>query len=162
MSKPIEEQNLSVPFFVLSIVFLATILYMVYDEAIVRRPWKGYQEEFYETQVAKIGKDLEAAEKDLAEKTSASEGAGRIPPLSPCPPPKRSLSTSSRDVLTLPVWLGPEAIGSSPHFDTDSLPLGDTAPGRPAFAGRSHDGRTGRSVRKLSSCDVPSIRDRPR
>src|SRR3990172_2373770 len=68
--KPLEDQNLSVVLFVLSAVFFAAVAYMVYDEAIVRRPWKGYQKEFYETQVEKLGEDLEQAEKELADKVA--------------------------------------------------------------------------------------------
>ena len=66
--KPIEEQNLNLPFFLLSVAFLATILYMVYDEALLRRPWKRYQKEFYRAQVDKLSEDLEKAEAELADK----------------------------------------------------------------------------------------------
>lgn len=68
--KPIEDQNLSVVFFVISVVFFATLAYMIYDEAIVRRPWKGFQKEYYETTVEKLGEDLEQAEAELAEKVA--------------------------------------------------------------------------------------------
>jgi cytochrome c2 len=68
--KPIEDQNLSVVFFVISVVFFATLAYMIYDEAIVRRPWKGFQKEYYETTVEKLGVDLEQAKADLAEQVA--------------------------------------------------------------------------------------------
>jgi len=70
--KPVEEQSLSLPFFIVSIGLLLTILYMVYDETSVRRPWKRYQKQFYEIQVDKLSKDLDRAEANLAEQVKGA------------------------------------------------------------------------------------------
>ena len=58
MGTPVERQNLSIPFFVLSTLLLAVTAWVFYDEFEDRRPWRGYQFEFFKLQDEKLGQDL--------------------------------------------------------------------------------------------------------
>lgn len=59
MGTPVEKQNLSLPFFVLSMLIAAATVWAFYDELVTRRPWKQYQERIF-------GFEQEKAKLDLA------------------------------------------------------------------------------------------------
>lgn len=68
MSLAGAEKSYSKIFFVASHFFVLLALYSIYDESVVRRPWKAYQEEYnsYELQLAEqeLGKIKDAYKKD--------------------------------------------------------------------------------------------------
>src|SRR3989441_2482168 len=89
-TKPLELQSLKWPFVGLAVLLALCTGWAVYDEVFPRRPWKGYQREFFDLEkkhlegdLARAGKRLEEADakakreairKDLQEATAAISG----------------------------------------------------------------------------------------
>jgi len=65
-SKPLEQTSLKRPFVVLSALIGLATVWAIYDEAVARRPWKAFQEEFFALREKHLRADLERAEKRLA------------------------------------------------------------------------------------------------
>jgi cytochrome c2 len=66
LGQPVERQNLSLSFFVLSTLIAVSTVWAFYEEFIGRRPWKAYQETFVSHYlVPKAQRDLEVAEAAL-------------------------------------------------------------------------------------------------
>ena len=63
---PVEEQSLSLPFFILASLLCATTLWAVYDETFSRRPWKNYQNRFSDLQLERAAEELKAVEAWIA------------------------------------------------------------------------------------------------
>ena len=59
---PVEEQSLSLPFFILASLLCGSTLWAVYDETFSRRPWKTYQNRFADLQLEQGADELKAAE----------------------------------------------------------------------------------------------------
>lgn len=68
MGTPVERQNLSFWFFLLSTLIALATLWSVYDEAFARRPWKRYQDKFFEVERTKAERDLAFNKKVLEAK----------------------------------------------------------------------------------------------
>src|SRR3989442_4629206 len=89
-TKPLELQSLKWPFVGLAVLLALCTGWAVYDEVFPRRPWKGYQREFFDLEkkhlegdLARAGKRLEEADakakrealrKELQEATAAISG----------------------------------------------------------------------------------------
>jgi len=66
LGQPVERQNLSRAFFVLSTLIALSTVWCFYEEFIGRRPWKTYQETFFSHYlVPKVHHDVEVAEARL-------------------------------------------------------------------------------------------------
>jgi hypothetical protein len=76
-SKPVEQANLKWPFVVLSALLALSTVWAVYDEVVARRPWKGFQREFFALRLDHARADLKRAERRLegAEEKSRLEAA---------------------------------------------------------------------------------------
>jgi len=58
MGKPVERQNHSLSFFILSTLIAVCTAWSFYDEYIGRRPWKDFQETIFAHEREKLGLDL--------------------------------------------------------------------------------------------------------
>ncbi|MBI3183428.1 MAG: c-type cytochrome [Myxococcales bacterium] len=65
MGKPVERQNYSLSFFILSTLIAICTAWSFFDEYLDRRPWKGYQEQLSAHQKAKASLDLAYFERQL-------------------------------------------------------------------------------------------------
>src|SRR5438132_12842826 len=65
MGKPVERQNHSLSFFILSMLISVCTAWSFYDEFIARRPWKGYQERTFAYEREKTMHDLRQVERKL-------------------------------------------------------------------------------------------------
>ena len=77
---PVEEQSLSLPFFILASLLCGSTLWAVYDETFSRRPWKTYQNRFADLQLEQGADELKAAEAARASRRrrAASSRRGSI------------------------------------------------------------------------------------
>src|SRR5438067_2876357 len=66
-TKPLELQSLTWPFVGLAVLLALCTGWAVYDEVFPRRPWKGYQREFFQLEENHLKEDLARAEKRLEE-----------------------------------------------------------------------------------------------
>jgi cytochrome c2 len=66
MGTPVEKQNFSVPFFLLAALILGCTAWSFYDEFVTRRPWEGYQRQFFQYEAAKLEDDLAYQKRVLA------------------------------------------------------------------------------------------------
>src|SRR5712692_10226537 len=66
-TKPLELQSLKWPFVGLAVLLALCTGWAVYDEVFPRRPWKGYQREFFQLEENHLKADLARAEKRLEE-----------------------------------------------------------------------------------------------
>src|SRR5690349_24512474 len=66
-TKPLELQSLKWPFVGLAVLLALCTGWAVYDEVFPRRPWKGYQREFFQLEESHLKADLARAEKRLEE-----------------------------------------------------------------------------------------------
>jgi L-alanine-DL-glutamate epimerase-like enolase superfamily enzyme len=66
-TKPLELQSLKWPFVGLAILLALCTGWAVYDEVFPRRPWKGYQREFFKLEESHLKADLARAQKRLEE-----------------------------------------------------------------------------------------------
>src|SRR5919202_6323304 len=66
-TKPLELQSLKWPFVGLSVLLALCTGWAVYDEVFPRRPWKGYQREFFALEKKHLEEDLARAQKRLDE-----------------------------------------------------------------------------------------------
>src|SRR5437588_3648124 len=64
-TKPLELQSLKWPFVGLAVLLALCTGWAVYDEVFPRRPWKGYQREFFQLEENHLKADLARAEKRL-------------------------------------------------------------------------------------------------
>src|SRR5262245_19624089 len=64
-TKPLELQSLKWPFVGLAVLLALCTGWAVYDEVFPRRPWKGYQREFFQLEEKHLKADLARAEKRL-------------------------------------------------------------------------------------------------
>lgn len=65
MGTPVERQNLSYWFFILAALLALSTVWAVYDEFFPRRPWKLYQDKFFELERKKAEADLAFAKKGV-------------------------------------------------------------------------------------------------
>src|SRR6266852_4386758 len=73
-TKPLELQSLKWPFVGLAVLLALCTGWAVYDEVFPRRPWKGYQREFFDLEKKHLEADLARADKRLQEATAAISG----------------------------------------------------------------------------------------
>ncbi|HYV67412.1 MAG TPA: c-type cytochrome, partial [Myxococcales bacterium] len=66
-TKPLELQSLKWPFVGLAVLLALCTGWAVYDEVFPRRPWKGYQREFFQLEESHLKADLARAQKRLQE-----------------------------------------------------------------------------------------------
>src|SRR2546425_899754 len=66
-TKPLELQSLKWPFVGVAVLLALCTGWAVYDEVFPRRPWKGYQREFFQLEENQLKADLARAEKRLEE-----------------------------------------------------------------------------------------------
>ncbi len=66
-TKPLELQSLKWPFVGLAVLLALCTGWAVYDEVFPRRPWKGYQREFFDLEKKHLEADLARADKRLQE-----------------------------------------------------------------------------------------------
>src|SRR5262249_13322926 len=66
-TKPLELQSLKLPFVGLAVLLALCRGWAVYDEVSPRRPWKGYQREFFQLEESHLKADLARAQKRLEE-----------------------------------------------------------------------------------------------
>jgi len=66
-TKPLELQSLKWPFVGLAILLALCTGWAVYDEVFPRRPWKGYQREFFQLEESHLKADMARAQKRLEE-----------------------------------------------------------------------------------------------
>src|SRR5437870_263652 len=64
-TKPLELQSLKWPFVGLAVLLALCTGWAVYDEVFQRRPWKGYQRDFFQLEEKHLKADLARAEKRL-------------------------------------------------------------------------------------------------
>ena len=64
-TKPLELQSLKWPFVGLAVLLALCTGWAVYDEVFPRRPWKGYQRDFFQLEEKHLKADLARAEKRL-------------------------------------------------------------------------------------------------
>src|ERR671937_2233604 len=65
--RPLELQSLKWPFVGLAVLLALSSVWAVYDEVVPRRPWKGYQREFFKLEESHLKADLSRAQKRLEE-----------------------------------------------------------------------------------------------
>jgi cytochrome c2 len=65
-SKPLEQTSLKRPFVVLSALIALSTAWAIWDEVASRRPWKGYQAEYFALRERHLRADLKRAEQRLA------------------------------------------------------------------------------------------------
>ncbi|MFZ5469503.1 MAG: c-type cytochrome [Myxococcota bacterium] len=66
MGKPVERQNHTLSFFILSVLISVCTGWAFYDEYLARRPWKDFQERIFGFEKAKAALDLAHFERKLA------------------------------------------------------------------------------------------------
>jgi len=66
-TKPLELQSLKWPFVGLAVLLALCTGWAVYDEVFPRRPWKGYQREFFDLEKKHLEAELARADKRLQE-----------------------------------------------------------------------------------------------
>src|SRR5690242_18200671 len=72
-TKPLELQSLKWPFVGLAVLLALCTGWAVYDEVFPRRPWKGYQREFFDLEKKHLEADLNRAQKRLEEADAKSK-----------------------------------------------------------------------------------------
>lgn len=70
---PAEKKSYAVLFFILSALLGLVTVWGFWDEMITRRPWKEFQQQFYQYEYEKTKAELEHAKKNLPEKPSDPE-----------------------------------------------------------------------------------------
>ncbi len=70
---PAEKKSYAVLFFILSALLGLVTVWGFWDEMITRRPWKEFQQQFYQYEYEKTKAELEHAKKNLPEKPSNPE-----------------------------------------------------------------------------------------
>jgi len=65
MAKPLEQTSLKRPFVVLAALLALSTIWAVWDEIASRRPWKGYQREFFALGEKHLREELQRARKRL-------------------------------------------------------------------------------------------------
>src|SRR5215470_9954212 len=73
-TKPLELQSLKWPFVGLAVLLALCTGWAVYDEVFPRRPWKGYQREFFQLEENHLKADLARAQKRLEEPETKAKG----------------------------------------------------------------------------------------
>ncbi|MEE8384982.1 MAG: c-type cytochrome [Dehalococcoidia bacterium] len=66
-SRTAEETSYALPFLVCSLLLIATSVWALWDEVIGRRPWKWYQQAYYQLKTERIRAELEAARARLTD-----------------------------------------------------------------------------------------------
>ncbi len=65
MNNSENQKSYRVHFFLLSLLLALSFIWSIYDESITRRPWKGYQEEFFHLEGKKLQQELDEINKNL-------------------------------------------------------------------------------------------------